>query len=187
MDKDASTAGVKKGGLISHALIKILLCYILDTLKEPVPAKQLSEEFHFEGIANYFEVDSAFGILLKNGQIESVDGSEETYTITKKGSEVAEELRTSLPFTVRETACSIAVKLLNKIKHSKEYNIEIVEMDSGYNVVCSSEENGVKMMSAGIYAADLQQAQCMKTAFLERAGKIFADIVDTLTQNNFEQ
>lgn len=186
MDKNASTAGVKKGGLISQAQIRILICYILDTLKEAVPAKQLSEQLHFDGIANYFEVDDAFGALLKNGQIEAADTLEETYIITEKGSRAAEELRTSLPFTIREVACSIAVKLLNKIKNSKEYNIEIVECKNGYNVICSSEENGIKMMSASIYAADIQQAQCMKAAFLERAGKVFKDIIDTLTKTDFE-
>lgn len=184
MNKDATTAGVKKGGLINQAQIKILICYILDTLKDAVPAKQLSEELHFDGIANYFEVDTAFGALLNNGQIAIADAQEETYVITDKGSMVASELKTSLPFTVREMGCAIAVKLLNKRKNIKEYNIDIVECKNGYNVICSSIEDGTTMMSASIFAADLQQAQYMKNSFLEKAGIIFTDIVDTLTRND---
>ena len=52
MDKDAVSMGVKPvGGLFSTAEIKILICYILDTIGEPVPANELTNTQHYEGIA----------------------------------------------------------------------------------------------------------------------------------------
>ncbi len=181
MEVDASNAGVKKGGLISQAQIKILICYILDAVKEPVPSTRLSELLHYEGIANYFEVDTAFAALLKNGQIRTENEAEQTYVITENGSAIANELRRSLPFTIREKACAAAVKLLNRMKSSRENNIQINQNGKGYLVTCSVEDNGTTMLSAGIYVTDLQQAQKMKDAFLERADKIFTEIVNTLT------
>ncbi len=187
MEVNASNAGVNKGGLISQAQIKILICYILDAVKEPVPSTRLSELLHYEGIANYFEVDSAFAALLKNGQIALQNEKDQTYTITQNGSAIAKELRRSLPFTIREKACAAAVKLLNRMKSSRENNIQINQNGAGYLVTCSVEDNGITMLSAGIHVTDLQQAQKMKDAFLERADKIFTDIVNTLTSTNSDE
>lgn len=183
MEIDALNAGVKKGGLVSRSQIKILICYILDAVKEPVPAKTLSELLHYDGIANYFEVDSAFGVLLQNGQIEAADTAEETYIITEKGSRAAEELRTSLPFTIREIGCSVAVKMLNRIKTSRDYDIDVSETGNGYTVTCSVTERGIKMLSASVYVSDKQQAQTIKEAFLEKAGTVFSNMIDELTRS----
>ena len=57
MELDATTAGVERGGLANMAEIRILICYVLDSVKEPVPATRLSELLHYNGLANYFEVD----------------------------------------------------------------------------------------------------------------------------------
>ena len=69
MENDAIGAGVKNGGLFNTAEIKILICYILNAVKEPVPAAMLSNILHFEGIANGFEVSDAMASLAESGHI----------------------------------------------------------------------------------------------------------------------
>ena len=82
MENDAIGAGVRNGGLFSTTEIRILICYILNAIKEPVPAMMLSNILHFEGIANGFEVSDAISNLEKNGQIAPVDDESTYYEIT---------------------------------------------------------------------------------------------------------
>ena len=47
MKYDAVSAGVSPGGLINTTEIKVLICYILKSVGEPVPANRLCEELFF--------------------------------------------------------------------------------------------------------------------------------------------
>ncbi|MBQ7726596.1 MAG: DUF4364 family protein, partial [Clostridia bacterium] len=85
MEKDALSAGVSPiGGLFSTAEIKILVCYILSALNEPVPGALLADVLHIEGIANIFEVVSAMDSLCESGHL-TADDTENTYRITASG------------------------------------------------------------------------------------------------------
>ena len=69
MERDAVSAGVSEiGGLFSTADIRILICYLLSSIKDPVPGRKLADLLHFEGIANCFEVNDSIAFLLNNGQ-----------------------------------------------------------------------------------------------------------------------
>ena len=68
MENDALAAGVSRiGGLFSTADIRILICYIISSIGEPVPGRLLADILHYEGIANCFEVNDSIAALLKNG------------------------------------------------------------------------------------------------------------------------
>ena len=73
MERDAISADVRKGGLKSTTEIKILVLYLLTHVDEPLPASQISDLLHLDGIANTFEVNDAFFQLEKNGLISEVD------------------------------------------------------------------------------------------------------------------
>ena len=103
MEKDAVSAGVSEyGGLFTTAEVRILICYILSTINQPVPGNLLANTLHYEGIANCFEVNDSIAYLHKNGQLKLIDEKEDTYIITEKGTMVARELKTTLPFTVKD-------------------------------------------------------------------------------------
>ena len=82
MEKDAVSAGVSEiGGLFSIAQIRILICYIMSAINEPVPGKLLADTLHFEGIANCFEVNDSIAALCNSGQIKLYNEKEDTYVI----------------------------------------------------------------------------------------------------------
>ena len=86
MEKDALEAGVSRiGGLFSTADIRILICYIISTINEPVPGRLLADVLHYEGIANCFEVNDSIAALLQSGHLSLVDEKEDTYTATPSG------------------------------------------------------------------------------------------------------
>ena len=70
MDNKAITAGVRTGGLTDRTEIKILLCYLLASLKQPITQNQLIECVCGQELVNYFEMQSALQHLLDNRLIK---------------------------------------------------------------------------------------------------------------------
>ena len=181
MEINASNAGVAHGGLVSTDEIRILICYILHTIRQPVPAQQLSEMLHYEGIANYFEVGSAFSELDDNGLIVKNEQDPELYEITPKGSSVAVTLKTSVPLTVREKAYSLAVRMLSRIKYAKETKIDIQPLDVGFNVRCAIVEGELELMAISLFVPDEAQAHSIKERFINDPTIIYSGIIEILT------
>lgn len=181
MEINASNAGVAHGGLVSTDEIRILICYILHSLRQPVPSQQLSELLHFEGVANYFEVSSAFASLYENDLIRKNDKKPEYYEITSKGSQVAETLKTSVPLSVRDKAYALTVKMLSRIKYADETEVTITPLSVGYNVKCSILEGELELMSVSLFVPDEAQARQIKEHFIDDPTIIYSDVLKTLT------
>ena len=96
MENNASSAGVERGGLFNTSEIRILICYVLSAIDEPVPVNMLANILHYEGIANAFEVSDAVVSLADSKLIEQVDPKDDTYIITSSGRDIAATLNTSL-------------------------------------------------------------------------------------------
>ena len=186
MEINASNAGVSFGGLVSTDEIRILICYILNTLNEPVPGQQLSELLHYEGVANYFEVSSAFASLNDNGHIKKIESDSDLYEITESGIRIAQTLKTSVPLTVRDKAYELTVKMLSKIKYAEETKIEITPVDSGYNIRCAVVERSVELMLVSLFVTDEAQANSIKNLFLEDPTKIYSGIIELLTNTKLK-
>ncbi len=182
MEKDAISAGVKTvGGLFSTAEIKILVCYIIDAVRDAVPGQMLANVLHYEGIANCFEVNAAIADLCESGQLKVFNEKEDTYVITEKGKMVARELKTTLPFTVKDRAYTAAIKMVSRFKNAKNCDIEI-EKDNGKTyAICSLTDNGNTFMSIKLQVTDEEQAMLIKEKFITNPTKIYSDIINILT------
>ena len=55
MSFNAFVGGVQPGGLTNDFEVKLLVCYLLDSLKQPLLFEQLGEIFQNTGLVNYFE------------------------------------------------------------------------------------------------------------------------------------
>ncbi len=181
MEFDAATAGVGPGGLISQSEIRILICYILDTVKEPVPATELCELLYYERIANIFEVSDCIEHLEKSGHIEKAESDSEAYVITKSGSDIAAALKTAVSLSIRERACLATVKMLAKIRNSKETDIAISREGDFTYITCSALDNGMPIVSVKLLVNDEVQANAIKTRFLDNPTEIYLKLIDLFT------
>ncbi|MCQ2478319.1 MAG: DUF4364 family protein [Clostridia bacterium] len=182
MENNASAAGVTHGGLFNTAEIKILICYILNAVNEPVPANMLVNVLHYEGIANAFEVSDAIISLTQSGHIAQHDNVEDTYVITNSGKEVSETLKTSLSYTVKDRACAATVKMLSKFKNAKDTEITTVRENGNLYIVCSLIENGRPFMSIKLLITDDAQASSIKERFLENPAEVYKTLIDMITK-----
>ncbi len=182
MENNAVSAGVTNGGLFNTAEIKILICYVLATVNEPIPVLLLANVLHYEGIANAFEVSDAVISLTNSGHIEQADAAEDTYIITKSGRDIAQTLKTSLSITVKERAYNAAIKMLSRFKNAKSVDC-IVENESGNTyVTCSLKDGDNTFASIRLQVADDMQARSIKEKFIDDPSRIYAGLIELLTK-----
>ncbi len=182
MEKDASGAGVARGGLFSTAEIKILICYILNAIDEPVPVEMLANVLHYEGLANAFEVSDAIVSLASKNQIVACDENEQTYTVTQSGKNTANTLKSSLSSVVKERAYLAVMKMFAKFKNAKDNTFEITKENGGTYLSCSALDGGKPFITVKMLITDEEQAGFIRERFLENPSAIYSKIIEMLTQ-----
>ena len=186
MDKDAVSAGVSPvGGLFSSAEVRILICYILSSIDGPVPGRLLADTLHYEVIANYFEVGDSIASLCNSGQIKVFDEQDDTYVITNSGKDIAQTLKTSLPFAVKDRAYNAAIKMVSRFRNAKETDIKISREGDNTYIICSTVDNGIPFMSVKHLVTDEDQALTIKENFLENPSATYSKIIEMLTSKKY--
>ncbi len=181
MEKNASGAGVARGGLFSTAEIKILICYILSAIDEPVPVDMLANVLHYEGLANAFEVSDAVVSLAVSGQIAATDQSEQIYQITESGKSTATNLKSSLSSVVKERAYLAVMKMFAKFKNAKDNLFEITRENGATYLSCSALDGGKPFLTVKMLITDEDQGSYIREKFLENPSKIYSKIIEMLT------
>ena len=172
------TAGVAPGGLRSLEEIQILICYMLCSIKEPVPREMLPEIIAGNGMANFFDVGAAMDDLLKKGHIaESGSGM---LTAAAGGREISETLFRSLPFTLRERSVNLAIQLLSRARCRSQSSADIEKTDEGFEVTCQLLDGGKPMLSVSVTTADALQAEAVKKSFLQDPAVLYRSTLAVL-------
>lgn len=185
MEFDALTAGIQPGGLVNRTEIRILICYILKSIAEPIPAEPLKELLHFGGIANYFEVSYAIAELEKAGHLQAEQAfGTQCYGICPSGVEIAQTLETALPLTVREKACALTLKMLTRKQHEMENRVDMEDCPQGCYVSCTVLEGNVPQMSLRLLVPDRMSAGVIKNAFLNNPTALYSRVIETLTEES---
>lgn len=182
MEKNASGAGVSRGGLFSTSEIKILICYILSAIDEPVPVDMVANVLHYEGLANAFEVSDAVVSLSSSGQIIATDESEQIYAITDSGRNTADTLKSSLSSVVKERAYLAVMKMFAKFKNAKDNCFEIIHENSATYLSCSAIDGGKPFLTIKLLITDEDQGSYIREKFLENPARIYSKIIEMLTQ-----
>lgn len=183
MDFDAFDAGIELGGLRNRDEIRLLICYLLKAVDKPIEKGLLNDAVLENGIANYFEITQAITELLSNGSIDTViDGEDECLAILPRGREIAENLETTLPKTVRERAVNSAVKLMTFKKAERENKVDIEKAEGGgFNVTFSMMNGDEALMRLTVFVGDSMQAEIVKKNYLEDPVKLYSSIITALT------
>lgn len=163
MGHDAFTGGVEPGGLWNQNDIRILICYVLDSVGAPLPREDIARLLQQKGLANYFEVGDALGALERLGHIGQ-DG-QGLCSIRETGREIAGALAGTLPLSVREKAREAALMLLADARAQRENRVEIQEGGQGCRVSCHISGGDIELMSFSLYVPDRAQAELVRANF----------------------
>ncbi|MFI3325725.1 MAG: DUF4364 family protein [Clostridia bacterium] len=181
MINEGFTAGVDLGGLVSQNEIKILICYMLNSVKAPLSGNFIIDIFQRKALANYFETTDAISSLKRQGHIINCEG--DVFVLSETGKEISVNLERSLPTSVKEKALETAIALLGQAKLEKENNVEIIKIENGYNVICHISGGGFDLMSFTVYVPDLSQAKIVKKNFHKNPEHIYKLMLTTIVEN----
>ncbi len=179
MDNMAITAGVRVGGLTDRTEIKILLCYLLAELKQPITQNQLIECVCGQELVNYFEMQSALQHLLDNNFIKE---DENGFSILPEGKEIAQQLESVVSATVKRYAYTMAVNILQYEALKKQHKISITAVEGGgFNLHCSIEDNTFTIFSMDILMPDEKSAQFAGEQFILKGQDMFKCMLGIMT------
>lgn len=178
-DYDAFTGGVDPGGLRNKNDIKILVCYILQSVNSPLYFDDVLKIMQEKSLANYFETSDAISSLLKNGNIEKDKNG--LLRICETGLEIAQTLDTTLPLSVRDKALEAAVVMLSYAKNERENQVEITKLDKGFSVDLHISDGKRDLMNITLYAPNKKQAKMIKGNFHKNPSKIYRLMLSALT------
>ena len=182
MDNNTFSQGVAPGGLREKTEIKLLICYLLKTLKKPLTRTQINEILQEYRIANYFEVNTAISELVSNKQLLSslTDGDEEI-TLTGRAELDVGLLERDLPRSVKEKAIKSALKILRRERIEKESIVDVVALEHGYHVSFTVKDMDTELLKLTVYVADESQIEIAKRNFYNNATEIYSGVISSLT------
>lgn len=180
MSFDTFDEGINPGGMRSKNEIRILICYLIKSVKAPVSKELILESLQKDGLANYFEASACFDDLVKNRHITVNDNNK--YTLTEDGMMIATQLEDSLAYTVKEKAFHCVMMLLEEEKTERENKVEIVKNERGYNVKCSIISEGLTILSLEFYVPDYEQAKLVKKNFRKNPELLYKTTISVLSK-----
>lgn len=182
---DTFDEGVVPGGVRSKNEIKILICYLFNSVKENMDKELIIQSITKEELANYFEISSAFDDLITNANLkesEKFDGVQ-TYELTENGKMIANQLETTLAYTVKEKAYVCAVKLLAEKKKRRENSVDIKKTENGFDVVCKILGGNMDLLCFTLYAPTFEQAMIMKKNFYDSPSTVYKVMLALMTKD----
>ena len=117
-------------------------------------------------------------ILIK--QYLSSYSSQEYFSLSPRGRDVADRLETDLPMVVRKAAVAAAMELLSKERAARGANAEIIRLEKGYHVRLTVKDGDTVMMETLLYAADSIQANAIADSFMAAPGNLYSGIIESL-------
>lgn len=181
---DAFTAGIDPGGLRTKNEIRILICYLLDSVGAPLAKEDIIAIMQDNGLANYFEVADAVAEMFDKGILCRNGGNPDAFTLSDNGKMIAKQLDTALPPSVRDKAVGAAIRLLAEAKRERENHVEFVKMDQGYHVICHISGGDMDLMSITLYVPDLYQANMVKENFHRSPETVYRMLLALVTGRN---
>ncbi|MBQ9841958.1 MAG: DUF4364 family protein [Clostridia bacterium] len=176
---DAFTAGVEPGGLNNTQEIRILLCYMLDTVAAPIHRDDVSEIIVGGGMANYFNTEEAIEDLIRQQHLRYDDGLIAT---TATGAQIGRSLGVRVPYTLRQRSVAAALHLLKRRNIEQDNKVDIRKLeDGGYAVTCAVQDGGRDLLSVTLRVADQWQADQIKEHFLSDPTLLFRGNLAILT------
>lgn len=175
-------AGVPSGGMKEIYEVKILVCYLLESVRLPLTRENICEICCTDGLVDYFTLCTALQELEQNGNISPL-GLEESaaYVLTPLGMETVEKLKKALPSSLRDEIVRKALAILRKIRRENEISTSIRADGTGYQVQCALHEGLLDFFSVTFYAPDLEQAHIIEENLKEKASDIYEQLILKLT------
>ena len=177
---DAFMAGVEPGGLTNVQEIRILLCYMLNSVAAPIPRDALTDIITAGGMANYFDTEDAIEDLIRLQHL--VQSEDKLVATTVTGNQIGESLGVRIPYTLRERSVKAALQLLKRREVERDNKVDIRKLEEGgYEVTCTVMDGDRALLSVTLRVSDPWQAEQIKEQFLTDPALLYRSNLAVLT------
>lgn len=180
---DVFRGGVEPGGLTTDYELKMMICYILHHIGNPMPVGALVEVFVDQGIGNYFEAASAAAGLVKSGHIavELTPENQRCYVITPLGTSAAQTFEKDLPLSIRDKALEAAKRYFVIQQRRAQNKTEVKKVEDGYLLTLTIQDVGSDLLTLTILLPDLTSCEQIQSRFLSDPIVVYKGVVALLT------
>ena len=190
---NAFVGGIQPGGLTNDFEVKILICFLLDSLKKNSPGATLSdgeqpglsfdelnEIFQETGLVNYFEFAESMSELEKTEHIRrqmTPDGEKEIFVITEVGS-----FQKNLPLTVREKTLETARHLTEVQKCMDEVDVNYHPVSDGYILQLTIRDIGSDLLNLNVFLPTEEECILVKEHIQNDPAEVYSRILTALIE-----
>lgn len=179
MERDAFSAGVEPGGLHTQREIKLLICYMLSGVREPLPRSAVLDILSGGGMANFFDTSTAIDELIERDHLQENDNG--LVTVTEAGRHAAMTLEDQIPLTLRGRSVDAALRLLARQRNERENSAEIAPAaDGGWHVICRVG-NTSPLLTFTVLVGDELQAMQVRDRFLNDPLLLYQSVIGILS------
>lgn len=195
---NAFVGGIQPGGLTNDFEVKILICFLLDSLKKNSPGAalpdgeqpglsfdEINEIFQETGLVNYFEFAESMSELEKTEHIRrqmTPDGEKEIFVITEVGSITAQTFQKTLPLTVREKTLETARHLTEVQKCMDEVDVNYHPVSDGYILQLTIRDIGSDLLNLNVFLPTEEECILVKENIQNDPAEVYSRILTALIE-----
>ncbi len=155
--------------------VKIFILYLMDNINYPLSFSLLNDIIRQTDYVMYLDFAEALPEMVEHGLVEeNVDGSEPTYSVTRKGRIVVRELNTDILSSILEKSMVAALRYLDFSKRGIETACTVEKTpELDYKVTCAVKEKGRVIFSTFVHVSSSAEAEKMRKNFYERPEAVF--------------
>ena len=169
------SSGVRPGGLYDSREIKVLICYMLAGVPEPLSRETVTEILTDGEMANLFEISAAIDDLTALRNVTETDDGR--LLLTDTGRALAAQLYDLIPYTLRNRSQKAAMKLLARARNEREADVTVTPLDRGFSVQCSIDKSDAPMMSFTLRVTDEAMAKTVRERFLDDPAAFYRALI----------
>ena len=179
MSSNAFTGGIKPGGLTNDFEVKILICYLLDNVSQPLTFEQICEIIQDGDFVNYFEFTDAMSELQDTGHIivQRGENNKKFYEITEIGVATSKTFSKTLPLTVREKTLNLAKNNIQYNKRKEQIYVSYKKVSDGYNLTLQFKDIGTDLLNMNIFIPTEKQCEEIKNHIYQNPALIYGGIL----------
>ena len=180
--QDFFSAGVAPGGLYSREDIRTLLCDLAMHLAQPLTISIAEAVFTGEGLANYFEFHAALQELTQTGKlVPQTQGGELVLVLPRQYHHATATFAQDLPRHVRDRALHAAEQFQQRSRREADNRISAYPTkDGGFYITFRQGESDDMLMSVTVYVPDKEQAERVRSRFLEDPGRLYHAVINSI-------
>ena len=182
MESDIFRAGVRPGAPNTEVEVKMLLCYTLWRLGQPISFDQLYRGLSEHSLVNYFELTYVLEKLQASGHLSTGEQTPAAYTTTSLGNEAGKEFEKNLPLTVREKALDACARAIAQDKRLAQVQItKTPRQGGGFTMEFALPSEAGQLLCVQVYAPTNQECERMRRNFLNAPLSVYKGMVALLT------